>query len=97
MGLEKNLVFLVGEKVVFFGNDLVFLVMVGSRNFGKDDCVKEEMVVVVDVVILVDEFELMVNLVFVKNDLYEKGLDLVVVYVYVKEICRDILRVFFCE
>lgn len=43
------------------------------------------------------EFEFMVNLVFVKNDSYEKGLDLVVVYVYVKEIRRDIFRVFFRE
>lgn len=54
MGLEENLVFLVGEKVVFFRNDLVFIGVVRSRDFEKGDRFKEEMVVVVDVVVLVD-------------------------------------------
>ncbi|KAM4722759.1 ubiquitin carboxyl-terminal hydrolase 19 [Rhinophrynus dorsalis] len=36
-----------------------------------------------------------VNLTFVKNDHYEKGNDVVVVHVYVKEICKQTSRVFF--
>lgn len=39
----------------------------------------------------------MVNLSFVKNDSYEKGTDLMVVNVYLKEICREISRVLFRE
>ncbi|XP_068108746.1 ubiquitin carboxyl-terminal hydrolase 19 isoform X2 [Hyperolius riggenbachi] len=38
-----------------------------------------------------------VNLTFVKNDHYEKGNDVVVVHVYVKEICKDTSRVLFRE
>ncbi|XP_017342723.1 ubiquitin carboxyl-terminal hydrolase 19 isoform X2 [Ictalurus punctatus] len=41
--------------------------------------------------------EPMVNLSFVKNDWYEKGTDLMVVNVYLKEICREISRVLFRE
>lgn len=43
------------------------------------------------------EPESMVNLAFVKNNLYEKGPDSMVVHVYVKEICRDASRVLFRE
>uniref|UniRef100_A0A672M5B7 ubiquitinyl hydrolase 1 n=1 Tax=Sinocyclocheilus grahami TaxID=75366 RepID=A0A672M5B7_SINGR len=39
----------------------------------------------------------MVNLKFVKNDSYEKGIDLMVVNVYMKEICRQTSRVLFRE
>ncbi|KAM9445893.1 ubiquitin carboxyl-terminal hydrolase 19 isoform 1-T1 [Clarias gariepinus] len=41
--------------------------------------------------------EPMVNLSFVKNDSYEKGIDLMVVNVYLKEICREISKVLFRE
>ncbi|XP_053325247.1 ubiquitin carboxyl-terminal hydrolase 19 isoform X2 [Spea bombifrons] len=41
--------------------------------------------------------EPMVNLTFVKNDFYEKGNDVVVVHVYVKEICKQTSRVLFRE
>uniref|UniRef100_A0AAR2J037 ubiquitinyl hydrolase 1 n=1 Tax=Pygocentrus nattereri TaxID=42514 RepID=A0AAR2J037_PYGNA len=41
--------------------------------------------------------EPMVNLKFVKNDSYEKGTDLMVVNVYLKEICRETSRVLFRE
>ncbi|XP_052396471.1 ubiquitin carboxyl-terminal hydrolase 19 isoform X2 [Carassius gibelio] len=41
--------------------------------------------------------EPMVNLTFVKNDSYEKGTDLMVVNVYMKEICRTTSRVLFRE
>uniref|UniRef100_A0A671QPF6 ubiquitinyl hydrolase 1 n=1 Tax=Sinocyclocheilus anshuiensis TaxID=1608454 RepID=A0A671QPF6_9TELE len=41
--------------------------------------------------------EPMVNLKFVKNDSYEKGTDLMVVNVYMKEICRQTSRVLFRE
>ncbi|XP_055366527.1 ubiquitin carboxyl-terminal hydrolase 19 isoform X2 [Betta splendens] len=41
--------------------------------------------------------EPMVNLQLVKNDSYEKGTDLMVVNVYMKEICRDTARVIFRE
>uniref|UniRef100_A0A4W4ERX8 ubiquitinyl hydrolase 1 n=1 Tax=Electrophorus electricus TaxID=8005 RepID=A0A4W4ERX8_ELEEL len=41
--------------------------------------------------------EPMVNLQFVKNDSYEKGTDLMVVNVYLKEICRKTSRVLFRE
>ncbi|KAA0707022.1 Ubiquitin carboxyl-terminal hydrolase 19 [Triplophysa tibetana] len=41
--------------------------------------------------------EPMVNLTFVKNDSYEKGTDLMVVNVYMKEICRETSRVLFRE
>uniref|UniRef100_A0A671Q0R8 ubiquitinyl hydrolase 1 n=1 Tax=Sinocyclocheilus anshuiensis TaxID=1608454 RepID=A0A671Q0R8_9TELE len=41
--------------------------------------------------------EPMVNLKFVKNDSYEKGIDLMVVNVYLKEICRQTSRVLFRE
>ncbi|XP_027026509.2 ubiquitin carboxyl-terminal hydrolase 19 isoform X4 [Tachysurus fulvidraco] len=41
--------------------------------------------------------EPMVNLSFVKNDSYEKGTDLMVVNVYLKEICKEISRVLFRE
>lgn len=41
--------------------------------------------------------EPMVNLKLVKNDSYEKGTDLMVVNVYIKEICRDTARVIFRE
>ena len=41
--------------------------------------------------------EQMVNLKFVKNDSYEKGTDLMVVNVYLKEICRETSRVLFRE
>uniref|UniRef100_A0A8C1CWD5 ubiquitinyl hydrolase 1 n=1 Tax=Cyprinus carpio carpio TaxID=630221 RepID=A0A8C1CWD5_CYPCA len=39
----------------------------------------------------------MVNLKFVKNDSYEKGTDLMVVNVYMKELCRQTSRVLFRE
>ncbi|XP_075430564.1 ubiquitin carboxyl-terminal hydrolase 19 isoform X2 [Ascaphus truei] len=41
--------------------------------------------------------EPIVNLTFVKNDYYEKGNDMVVVHVYVKEICKETSRVLFRE
>ncbi|XP_076839756.1 ubiquitin carboxyl-terminal hydrolase 19 isoform X2 [Brachyhypopomus gauderio] len=41
--------------------------------------------------------EPMVNLQFVKNDSYEKGTDLMVVNVYLKEICKKTSRVLFRE
>uniref|UniRef100_A0A8C2ICC4 ubiquitinyl hydrolase 1 n=1 Tax=Cyprinus carpio TaxID=7962 RepID=A0A8C2ICC4_CYPCA len=41
--------------------------------------------------------EPMVNLKFVKNDSYEKGTDLMVVNVYMKELCRQTSRVLFRE
>ncbi|XP_051516081.1 ubiquitin carboxyl-terminal hydrolase 19-like isoform X4 [Myxocyprinus asiaticus] len=41
--------------------------------------------------------EPMVNLKLVKNDSYEKGTDLMVVNIYVKEICRETSRVLFRE
>uniref|UniRef100_A0A8B9LIU5 ubiquitinyl hydrolase 1 n=1 Tax=Astyanax mexicanus TaxID=7994 RepID=A0A8B9LIU5_ASTMX len=41
--------------------------------------------------------EPMVNLKLVKNDSYEKGTDLMVVNVYLKEICRETSRVLFRE
>uniref|UniRef100_A0A8C1SR20 ubiquitinyl hydrolase 1 n=1 Tax=Cyprinus carpio TaxID=7962 RepID=A0A8C1SR20_CYPCA len=41
--------------------------------------------------------EPMVNLKFVKNDSYEKGTDLMVVNVYMKELCRETSRVLFRE
>ncbi|XP_041129478.1 ubiquitin carboxyl-terminal hydrolase 19-like isoform X7 [Polyodon spathula] len=41
--------------------------------------------------------EPMVNLTFVKNESYEKGNDLVVVNVYLKEICRETVKVLFRE
>ncbi|TRY90639.1 hypothetical protein DNTS_003701 [Danionella cerebrum] len=41
--------------------------------------------------------EPMVNLKFVKSDSYEKGTDLMVVNVYIKEICRQTSRVLFRE
>ncbi|XP_041446792.1 ubiquitin carboxyl-terminal hydrolase 19-like isoform X3 [Xenopus laevis] len=44
-----------------------------------------------------EEPEPIVNLTFVKNDHYEKGNDVVVVHVYVKEICKDTSRVLFRE
>uniref|UniRef100_A0A8C1CZT5 ubiquitinyl hydrolase 1 n=1 Tax=Cyprinus carpio carpio TaxID=630221 RepID=A0A8C1CZT5_CYPCA len=42
-------------------------------------------------------FQPMVNLKFVKNDSYEKGTDLMVVNVYMKELCRQTSRVLFRE
>lgn len=39
----------------------------------------------------------MVNLKLVKNDSYEKGTDLMVINVYMKEICRQTSRVLFRE
>lgn len=44
-----------------------------------------------------EDVEPYVNLTFVKNDHYEKGNDLVVVHVYVKEICKQTSRVLFRE
>ncbi|XP_012816887.1 ubiquitin carboxyl-terminal hydrolase 19 isoform X4 [Xenopus tropicalis] len=44
-----------------------------------------------------EEPEPIVNLTFVKNDHYEKGNDVVVVHVYVKEICKETSRVLFRE
>ncbi|KAM9325399.1 ubiquitin carboxyl-terminal hydrolase 19 [Gastrophryne carolinensis] len=44
-----------------------------------------------------EESEPYVNLTFVKNDHYEKGNDVVVVHVYVKEICKLTSRVLFRE
>ncbi|XP_062872197.1 ubiquitin carboxyl-terminal hydrolase 19 [Trichomycterus rosablanca] len=41
--------------------------------------------------------EPMVNLAYVKNDSYEKGTDLMVVNVYLKEVCKEISRVLFRE
>ncbi|XP_039626979.1 ubiquitin carboxyl-terminal hydrolase 19 isoform X2 [Polypterus senegalus] len=41
--------------------------------------------------------EPMVNLTFVKNDFYEKGNDVMVVSIYLKEICRETAEVFFRE
>ncbi|XP_041080722.1 ubiquitin carboxyl-terminal hydrolase 19-like isoform X5 [Polyodon spathula] len=41
--------------------------------------------------------EPMVNLAFVKNSSYEKGNDLLVVSVYLKEICRETVKVLFRE
>ena len=41
--------------------------------------------------------EPMVNLQLVKNDSYEKGTDLMVVNVYMKNICRESARVIFRE
>lgn len=43
------------------------------------------------------EPEPIVNLTFVKNDSYEKGNDLVVVHVYVKEIHKETSKVLFRE
>ncbi|KAM4651238.1 ubiquitin carboxyl-terminal hydrolase 19 isoform 2-T2 [Discoglossus pictus] len=45
----------------------------------------------------VEDLEPIVNLTFVKNDHYEKGNDMVVVHVYVKEICKETSRVLFRE
>ncbi|XP_063797176.1 ubiquitin carboxyl-terminal hydrolase 19 isoform X3 [Pseudophryne corroboree] len=44
-----------------------------------------------------EDLEPYVNLTFVKNDHYEKGNDVVVVHVYVKEICKQTSRVLFRE
>ncbi|XP_072276727.1 ubiquitin carboxyl-terminal hydrolase 19 isoform X2 [Pyxicephalus adspersus] len=44
-----------------------------------------------------EEAEPYVNLTFVKNDHYEKGNDVVVVHVYVKQICKETSRVLFRE
>ncbi|XP_044157800.1 ubiquitin carboxyl-terminal hydrolase 19 isoform X1 [Bufo gargarizans] len=44
-----------------------------------------------------EDVEPYVNLTFVKNDFYEKGNDVVVVHVYVKEICKQTSRVLFRE
>ncbi|XP_056380745.1 ubiquitin carboxyl-terminal hydrolase 19 isoform X2 [Hyla sarda] len=44
-----------------------------------------------------EDIEPYVNLTFVKNDHYEKGNDMVVVHVYVKEICKQTSRVLFRE
>ncbi|XP_075687831.1 ubiquitin carboxyl-terminal hydrolase 19 isoform X2 [Rhinoderma darwinii] len=44
-----------------------------------------------------EDVEPYVNLTFVKNDHYEKGNDVVVVHVYVKEICKPTYRVLFRE
>ncbi|KAM3914259.1 ubiquitin carboxyl-terminal hydrolase 19 isoform 2-T2 [Leptodactylus fuscus] len=44
-----------------------------------------------------EDVEPYVNLTFVKNDHYEKGNDVVVVHVYVKEICKQTSRVLFRE
>ncbi|XP_053576788.1 ubiquitin carboxyl-terminal hydrolase 19 isoform X2 [Bombina bombina] len=41
--------------------------------------------------------EPIVNLTFVKNDHYEKGNDVVVVHVYIKEICKETSKVHFRE
>ncbi|KAM8930802.1 ubiquitin carboxyl-terminal hydrolase 19 [Pelodytes ibericus] len=44
-----------------------------------------------------EDLEPIVNLTFVKNDFYEKGNDVVVVHVYVKEICKETSKVLFRE
>ncbi|XP_063282779.1 ubiquitin carboxyl-terminal hydrolase 19 isoform X3 [Pelobates fuscus] len=44
-----------------------------------------------------EDLEPIVNLTFVKNDFYEKGNDVVVVHVYVKEICKQTSKVLFRE
>ncbi|KAG8435974.1 hypothetical protein GDO86_007171 [Hymenochirus boettgeri] len=53
----------------------------------SDDCLEDK----------TEEPEPIVNLTFVKNDHYEKGNDVVVVHVYIKEICKETSRVLFRE
>lgn len=78
-------------------NEPVSPAMAQSRDPEKGGCPREEMAVVADATALAHEPESMVNLAFVKNNLYEKGPDSMVVHVYVKEICRDASRVLFRE
>ncbi|NXG24235.1 UBP19 hydrolase, partial [Grallaria varia] len=59
-----------------------------KRDWSKDDVALEA---------AADEPEPFVSLTFVKNDSYEKGNDLVVVHVYVKEIHKETSRVLFRE
>ncbi|OXB78684.1 UNVERIFIED_CONTAM: hypothetical protein H355_002649 [Colinus virginianus] len=59
-----------------------------KRDWSKDDVALEA---------AADEPEPFVSLAFVKNDSYEKGNDLVVVHVYVKEIHKETSKVFFRE
>ncbi|XP_004944686.2 ubiquitin carboxyl-terminal hydrolase 19 isoform X2 [Gallus gallus] len=59
-----------------------------KRDWSKDDVALEA---------AADEPEPFVSLTFVKNDSYEKGNDLVVVHVYVKEIHKETSKVFFRE
>ncbi|XP_054036363.1 ubiquitin carboxyl-terminal hydrolase 19 isoform X7 [Dryobates pubescens] len=59
-----------------------------KRDWSKDDVALEA---------AADEPEPFVSLSFVKNDFYEKGNDLVVVHVYVKEIHKEMSKVLFRE
>ncbi|KAM6325505.1 ubiquitin carboxyl-terminal hydrolase 19 isoform 1-T3 [Podargus strigoides] len=59
-----------------------------KRDWSKDDVALEA---------AADEPEPFVSLTFVKNDSYEKGNDLVVVHVYVKEIHKEMSKVLFRE
>ncbi|XP_019360137.1 PREDICTED: ubiquitin carboxyl-terminal hydrolase 19, partial [Gavialis gangeticus] len=59
-----------------------------KRDWSKDEAALEA---------TVDEPEPIVSLTFVKNDSYEKGNDLVVVHVYVKEIHKESSKVLFRE
>ncbi|XP_054071946.1 ubiquitin carboxyl-terminal hydrolase 19 isoform X7 [Rissa tridactyla] len=59
-----------------------------KRDWSKDDVALEA---------AADEPEPVVSLTFVKNDSYEKGNDLVVVHVYVKEIHKETSKVLFRE
>ncbi|XP_030083782.2 ubiquitin carboxyl-terminal hydrolase 19 isoform X3 [Serinus canaria] len=59
-----------------------------KRDWSKDDVALEA---------AADEPEPFVSLTFVKNDSYEKGNDLVVVHVYVKEIHKETSKVLFRE
>ncbi|XP_066452877.1 ubiquitin carboxyl-terminal hydrolase 19 isoform X2 [Eleutherodactylus coqui] len=59
----------------------------GERNSSEDYNVEDTS----------EDVEPYVNLTFVKNDHYEKGNDVVVVHVYVKEICKQTSRVLFRE
>uniref|UniRef100_A0A8C0HQK0 Ubiquitin carboxyl-terminal hydrolase 19 n=1 Tax=Buteo japonicus TaxID=224669 RepID=A0A8C0HQK0_9AVES len=65
----------------------------GSRHGEKRDWSKDD----VALEAAADEPEPFVSLTFVKNDSYEKGNDLVVVHVYVKEIHKETSKVLFRE
>ncbi|XP_036850139.1 ubiquitin carboxyl-terminal hydrolase 19 isoform X5 [Manis javanica] len=97
LGSEEDLALLAGGKAVSARNEPVSPAMAQSRDPEKGGCPREEMAVVADATALAHEPESMVNLAFVKNNLYEKGPDSMVVHVYVKEICRDASRVLFRE
>uniref|UniRef100_A0A8B9VN35 ubiquitinyl hydrolase 1 n=1 Tax=Anas zonorhyncha TaxID=75864 RepID=A0A8B9VN35_9AVES len=72
-----------------------------KRDWSKDDVALEAAVLARRVTSLhgfpCSEPEPIVNLTFVKNDSYEKGNDLVVVHVYVKEIHKETSKVLFRE